>query len=69
LSTIDEVDVVIIGAGLAGLATALELKKNNLSFVVLEAKDRPGGRIESIVTGENVYIDMGAQWIGKIIIE
>lgn len=65
LSTLDEVDVVIIGAGLAGLATALELKKNNLSFVVLEARDRPGGRIESIVTAENVYIDMGAQWIGK----
>ncbi|WNF38226.1 FAD-dependent oxidoreductase [Bacillaceae bacterium IKA-2] len=65
LSIIDEVDVVIIGAGLAGLATAFELKKNHLSFVVLEARDRPGGRIESIVTDENVCIDMGAQWIGK----
>ncbi len=40
-------DVLIIGAGLAGLTAARELKKKNISFQILEAEDRVGGRIKT----------------------
>ncbi len=57
------VDIIIVGGGLAGLAAALECHKANCSFVVLEARDRPGGRIYSIHTDDGIPIDLGAQWI------
>lgn len=60
----DDVDIVIIGAGMAGLAAALECKESNYSFVVLEARNRPGGRVYSIETNEGNTIDLGAHWIG-----
>ena len=41
------VDVVIVGAGIAGLATAYELSRRGVSFVVLERASRPGGVILS----------------------
>lgn len=63
MSPQNKVDVVIVGAGLSGLAAALELRKSNLSFVVLEARNRPGGRVYSKQTDGNVAIDFGAQWI------
>ncbi|WP_206662904.1 flavin monoamine oxidase family protein [Anaerobacillus alkaliphilus] len=65
MSSAHEVDVVIIGAGLAGLAAALELQKRNISFVVLEASERPGGRVYSLQTKDRITIDLGAQWIEK----
>ncbi|OIJ16804.1 hypothetical protein BKP37_04540 [Anaerobacillus alkalilacustris] len=63
MSNTHEVDVIIIGAGLSGLSAALKLAKQKLSFVVLEARDRPGGRIESLRAEANIPIDIGAQWI------
>ncbi|XKG36572.1 FAD-dependent oxidoreductase [Marinobacter sp.] len=39
-----ELDVIIIGAGLAGLKAALELKNTGKRILVLEARDRVGGR-------------------------
>ncbi len=61
-------DVVIVGAGFSGLSAALALKKKNKSFVVLEARDRVGGRAWTKQyidhkTGKTCWIDMGAQWI------
>jgi len=41
------VDVAVVGGGIAGLATAYELQKRGLSFVVLERSSRPGGVILS----------------------
>lgn len=41
-------DVVILGAGMAGMAAARDLRKAGLEVVVLEARDRVGGRMESI---------------------
>jgi phytoene dehydrogenase-like protein len=39
--------VVIVGAGLAGLACGLHLKKKNIPFIILESADAPGGRIRT----------------------
>ncbi|ARK30611.1 flavin monoamine oxidase family protein [Halalkalibacter krulwichiae] len=58
-----ETDVVIVGAGLAGLSAALKLKEQNRSFIVLEARHRSGGRIHTIKTEEQIAIDLGAQWV------
>ncbi|WP_078542952.1 flavin monoamine oxidase family protein [Litchfieldia alkalitelluris] len=59
------VDIVIVGAGLAGLAAALECKKRNSSFVVLEARNRPGGRAHTIHMSDGYNIDLGAHWVSK----
>jgi len=58
-------DVVIIGAGLSGLTAARLLAKANKKILVLEAQDRVGGRTWSLPTGQNDFIDVGGQWIGK----
>ncbi|MCL7748276.1 flavin monoamine oxidase family protein [Halalkalibacter alkaliphilus] len=61
---LNEVNVVIVGAGLAGLTAAHELKKRDVSFIILEARSRAGGRVYSTMSDENLPIDLGAQWIG-----
>lgn len=60
------VDVVIIGAGLAGLSAAVQLKQAGVSFVVLEARDRVGGRTHSAYPDSGGTIDQGAQFIGDV---
>ena len=39
--------VIIVGAGLAGLACAIELQNKNIPFLILEASDGPGGRVRT----------------------
>lgn len=56
-------DVLIIGAGLAGLCAARYLARRNISYTVIEARDRVGGRTCSERVG-NDTIDLGGQWIG-----
>ena len=46
-----EFDVVIVGAGIAGLSCALTLQKKNLTFAIVESGDTPGGRIQTDVIG------------------
>src|SRR3979411_919909 len=41
-------DVIVVGAGIAGLAAARALAETGLSTLVLEARDRPGGRIHTL---------------------
>ena len=41
-------DVVIVGAGISGLAAARTLTRESCKVLVLEARNRPGGRIHSI---------------------
>lgn len=54
------VDTCIIGGGLAGLACALELDRAGLSFQVLDADDRPGGRVQTDLF-EGYRLDRGFQ--------
>jgi monoamine oxidase len=61
----DLYDIVIIGAGLSGLNAAQILAKAGKKILVLEAQDRVGGRTWSQPIGENDFIDLGGQWIGK----
>ena len=56
------VDVVVIGAGLAGLACARALKAGGLNAVVLEARDRLGGRVHSVDV-DGIDVELGAQWV------
>ena len=54
--------VIIIGAGLSGLLTGYRLQKEGIPFKILEARDRIGGRINT-VTGVNLTpVELGATW-------
>ena len=55
-------DVVIVGAGAAGLTAANELRKAGLSVAVLEARDRVGGRLWTDVI-DGAMLEIGGQWI------
>jgi len=56
-------DVVVVGAGFAGLAAALDLHDHGLSVVVLEARDRVGGRVLSVELENGELAELGAEWI------
>ncbi len=58
------VDVAIVGAGLAGLTAARELVRRGNSVVVLEARDRVGGRLLNHDLGNGVITEVGGQYIG-----
>lgn len=57
-------DVVVVGAGLAGLAAATALVAAGLEVVVLEARDRVGGRTLTDRLADGTAIDLGGQWVG-----
>jgi monoamine oxidase len=57
-------DVVVVGAGLAGLAAASRLVDAGAEVVVLEARERVGGRTLTVPTADGTPIDHGGQWIG-----
>src|SRR5919199_2012514 len=59
-----EADVAIVGAGLAGLTAARELHAKGLEPVVLEARDRVGGRTLNESLGDGQVVEVGGQWIG-----
>jgi monoamine oxidase len=55
--------VVIIGAGLSGLAAARDLQQNQYDVVVIEARDRIGGRVWTSEKWADAVLDLGASWI------
>jgi len=59
-----EVDVAVVGAGLAGLVAARELRRAGKSVVVLEARDRVGGRVLNADIGDGKVVEVGGQWAG-----
>jgi monoamine oxidase len=57
-------DVLVVGAGLAGLTAARDLAAAGRSVLVLEARDRVGGRVVSEDIGDGKIVEMGGQWAG-----
>lgn len=61
---VDQVDVIVVGAGVAGLVAASELAEAGFSVVILEARDRIGGRVYTLNDVEQQFpIELGAEFI------
>ena len=58
---VESVDVVVVGAGLAGLAAARDLAGAGRRVVCLEARERVGGRASSWPVGDG-HLDLGPTW-------
>src|SRR5690349_16488792 len=64
MSSANEYDVIVVGAGAAGLAAASHLSRNGKSVCVLEARDRIGGRILTVrPPGAAIPLELGAEFI------
>ncbi|TMJ63629.1 MAG: FAD-dependent oxidoreductase [Alphaproteobacteria bacterium] len=63
MSLPSEIDVAIVGAGAAGLGAARTLDKSGLSVVVLEARDRLGGRGHTFMAAPGITFDAGCGWL------
>lgn len=57
------IDVVVVGAGVSGLIAARDLAQSGMRVVVLEARDRIGGRIYSQTTADGFVAECGAEFI------
>jgi len=57
-----EQDVIVVGAGFTGLTAALELADAGLNVLLLEARDRVGGKVEAEVLPDGTWIDTGGQF-------
>lgn len=66
LGQTQQVDVVIIGAGIAGLAAAYDLKTQGYQVACVEARKRVGGRIYTVPLANTVPIDLGANYLYAI---
>lgn len=56
--------IIVVGAGLAGLTAAADLMAAGADVVVLEARDRVGGRMHGVDMGGGVFADAGAAYLG-----
>src|SRR5258707_10198103 len=58
-------NVVVVGAGLAGLAAARRLVARGHEVTVVEARERVGGRTEGLVLADGTPLELGGQWLGE----
>ncbi len=58
-----DADVVVVGAGFSGLSAATALEAAGRSVLVLEARDRVGGKVDSVVDATGRRVDTGGQFI------
>lgn len=57
-------EVVVVGAGLAGLMAARTLVAAGIEALVIEARDRVGGRVYTRPAADGTPLDLGGQWLG-----
>ncbi|CAF3699632.1 unnamed protein product [Rotaria sp. Silwood1] len=60
---ITQTQVLVIGAGISGLEAARLLKQNGIQTLVIEARNRTGGRIWSVQSKNGHVLDLGAAWL------
>ncbi len=58
-----EVDVIVVGAGAAGIAAGRRLAEAGVSALILEARDRVGGRGWTVPTALGHAVDLGCEWL------
>ena len=58
-------DVLVIGAGLAGLSAARDLEAGSASVTVLEARDRVGGRVDQVRLDDGRLVQLGGEVVGN----
>ena len=61
-SDVQEVDVLVLGAGVSGIFAAVELDQQQVDFAILEGSDRIGGRVYSTNIG-GYTVELGALWL------
>lgn len=59
------VDVAVLGAGLAGLTAARDLTAAGADVLVLEARERPGGRVEAVTLPDGRVVQAGGEVFGR----
>src|ERR687898_2449161 len=60
----EQADIVVVGAGMAGLIAARDLLAANVSALVLEARNRVGGRLLNHTLENGAVVELGGQWVG-----
>lgn len=60
-----EVDVLVIGAGAAGLSAAVTVEQRGLDCLVVEAQDRLGGRVHTVTDAKGCPLDLGGQFLNQ----
>ncbi|MGO8920003.1 MAG: flavin monoamine oxidase family protein [Stellaceae bacterium] len=58
-----EVDIVVVGAGAAGIAAGRRLAEAGVPFLILEARERVGGRAWTLPTALGRGVDLGCEWL------
>jgi monoamine oxidase len=58
-------DVIVVGAGLAGLAAARDLEAGGAAVTVLEARPRVGGRVEQVELADGRLVQLGGEVVGN----
>lgn len=58
-------DVIVVGAGYSGLTAAKNLIAQNKKVLILEARERVGGRVFTENRADGSYLDLGGAWVGQ----